>query len=557
MNVESIAAIEINGVIADFADETLRDRSGGTVALRPQAFAVLRRLAASPNRLVTKGELMTAVWPGIAVTDDSLVQAVRDIRLALGDEQHAIVRTVPRRGYRLVPPAPAEPAATALPRRRRPLLFGVPLVFACAALAWWLGGRQAPVLASVDGPPVVAVVPFVDLAGDEASRELVTAFGLHCPAVLTGFREFQIVGRSATFVYRDRPEDGLDVDFVLGGTIQRDGARVQVLAALTDRRTGGVLWSERWDRPDLDVTAVGKEVSEQISNRLGGRMGVIAQAGRAVAERKRPGDRTAWETFVLGAGQLAQGTRAGAAEAATLLARAVDLDPSLAHASAELALAHAALADFGVDPEGNRQAAVDAAERAVFFDPTDAWAHAALGAGLRLEGDFVRARSEFDTALQIAPTATEIMTLYAGWAPTAGEPDRGAAMADAVALLEPGFSPWSAAQFARAYFMAGRYRAALSMIERLPADAFTPALRAMHAAALAAVGRPHEAAATAAEALAAVPEFSIQTLANAPGLGEAERRRLIETMRLAGLPPCAGPEAPQRSYPLRLPECVQ
>ena len=130
-------------------------------------------------------------------------------------------------------------------------------------------------------------------------------------------------------------------------------------------------------------------------------------------------------------------------------------------------------------------------------------------------------------------------------------------MADKLALRDPQSSPWSAAQFARAYFMAGRYRAALSMLERLPAGGFTPTLRAMHVAALAAVGRPHEAAATAAEAVAAVPAFSIQTLASTPGLGEAERRRMIETMRFAGLPLCAGPAAPNRSDLRRLPDCVQ
>ena len=97
------------GVVADLVSETLRDRSGAAIPLRPQAFAVLKYLAERPGRLVSKGELMAAVWPGIAVTDDSLVQAVGDIRRAIGDEAHTVVRTVPRRGYKLVlPERPAE-----------------------------------------------------------------------------------------------------------------------------------------------------------------------------------------------------------------------------------------------------------------------------------------------------------------------------------------------------------------------------------------------------------------------------------------------------------------
>jgi WD40 repeat protein/class 3 adenylate cyclase len=96
--------IPIAGFVADLVLETLRDQSGEVVDLRPQAFAVLRYLAENANRLISKDELMQAVWPGIAVTDDSLVQCVHEIRRALGDDRHTILKTVPRRGYRLVVP---------------------------------------------------------------------------------------------------------------------------------------------------------------------------------------------------------------------------------------------------------------------------------------------------------------------------------------------------------------------------------------------------------------------------------------------------------------------
>ena len=96
-----------NGVIADFASETLRTVSGQSVALRPQAFAVLRYLAERAGRLVTKDELMAALWPGLAVTDDNLVQCVHEIRRAFRDNDRAVLKTTPKRGYRLVPPADA------------------------------------------------------------------------------------------------------------------------------------------------------------------------------------------------------------------------------------------------------------------------------------------------------------------------------------------------------------------------------------------------------------------------------------------------------------------
>jgi hypothetical protein len=149
------------------------------------------------------------------------------------------------------------------------------------------------------------------------------------------------------------------------------------------------------------------------------------------------------------------------------------------------------------------------------------------------------------------------MTLFAGWAATAGEHERGAALADRVAQLDPDVPPWAVPELARAYFMAGRYRAAEAMIARLPEGAVMPTLRVIDAAALAAVGRSREAAAATAAALKADPGLSIEGVTGAPGWAEDERRRLVETLRLAGFPPCAPPTAAAAiAEGLRLPECA-
>jgi DNA-binding winged helix-turn-helix (wHTH) protein/pimeloyl-ACP methyl ester carboxylesterase len=77
---------------------TLR-RGDDVVDLRPKAFDVLRHLVENPGRVIGKDELMQAVWPGVVVTDDALVQCVGDVRRALGAGANEIVKTVPRRGY--------------------------------------------------------------------------------------------------------------------------------------------------------------------------------------------------------------------------------------------------------------------------------------------------------------------------------------------------------------------------------------------------------------------------------------------------------------------------
>ncbi len=69
------------------------------VPVRAKTFGLLCHLARNAGRVVSKDELLAQVWPGVTVTEDSLTQAVHDLRRAIGDEGGALVRTIPRRGY--------------------------------------------------------------------------------------------------------------------------------------------------------------------------------------------------------------------------------------------------------------------------------------------------------------------------------------------------------------------------------------------------------------------------------------------------------------------------
>ncbi|GGJ42401.1 hypothetical protein GCM10011320_57510 [Neoroseomonas lacus] len=86
------------GFSLDLSQCVLR-REDQQVPLRPKAFDALRYLAEHPHQLLTKEELLQALWPGVWVTDDSLSQCIRAVRLALDDTHHQLVQTVPRRGY--------------------------------------------------------------------------------------------------------------------------------------------------------------------------------------------------------------------------------------------------------------------------------------------------------------------------------------------------------------------------------------------------------------------------------------------------------------------------
>jgi TolB-like protein/DNA-binding SARP family transcriptional activator/Flp pilus assembly protein TadD len=426
-----------------------------------------------------------------------------------------------------------------------------------AGAAWWFGPDAAPSI-----KPAVAVLPFDNLAGDATTDRLADGLTEEIITDLARFPEFRVIARNSTDVYKGKPADSRDigaklkVGFVVEGSIQRESQRVRITAQLVETTTGSHLWSQRWDRPYEDVFSVQTEISEQIANRMGGGAGLVQEAGRIAARRKPPSNLTAYDLYLLGTERLEQITPGDVEDAIELLTRAVVIDPELARAWVELAHSHNILAKFGIAADANRQAGAEAAERAVRLDPSDAEAHAVYGIGLANKGDFVRAKAEFDAALQLAPGAAEILTFYSAWASTFGEPQRGADMVDKVIRLNPNYPMWSAGPFAYAYFMAGRYEDALQMMDRLAPDSYMLHTWIMRGGALAAVGRGVEAKTSVEQALERHPDLTVESVANEPHYNEAEINRFVDTMRLAGFPLCAKPETlAGTEKPLRLPEC--
>ncbi|TAX47958.1 adenylate/guanylate cyclase domain-containing protein (plasmid) [Rhizobium leguminosarum] len=453
-------------------------------------------------------------------------------------------------------------------RARRPLLGRIPrraktTAASIVALAlagggvWWLLQPEP-----LSGKPSVAVLPFNNYGGDEASGRLADGLTEDIITDLARFPEFEVVARNSTDVYKSKPADArqvagaLHVGFVLEGSIQRQSGRVRITAQLIDATIGHHLWSENWDRPAEDVFAVQTEIAEQVANRLGGGVGLIQEAGRAAAKRKRPENLNAYDYYLLGSEKIEKLTKADDEEAITFLNRAVELDPGLARAWVELYHAHDLMGVFGVNPESNRKVAADVAERAVRLDPSDAEAHAVFGMSLANNGDMGRGKSEFDTALRLAPGSSEILTFYSGYAARFGEPERGAQMVDKVMRLDPNYPMWASNFFAPAYFMAGRYEDAVTMLERMTPNNYQRWTWVVRSSSLAALGRTDEAHASAMETLKQHPEVTVESMISEPGLSIIERNRFIETMPLAGFSACAKPEAlANLAKPVRLPEC--
>lgn len=116
MDTPSGNRLRVGGCLIDLVRDVLLDERGEPLPLRPRSWQVLRHLAESAGRVVGKDELVAAVWGGVAVTDGALVQAVADIRRALGEDSRGLLRTVARRGYLLLAQAEStEPAGSPCP----------------------------------------------------------------------------------------------------------------------------------------------------------------------------------------------------------------------------------------------------------------------------------------------------------------------------------------------------------------------------------------------------------------------------------------------------------
>lgn len=471
------------------------------------------------------------------------------------------------KGATTVPPGvvTAAPAAAESGREPRGLKWfriqtvaiGLLLAVMVVSAAWWVSQEISPGL-----KPVVAVLPFDDLAGDKDSHRLARGLTEDIITDLARFPEFKVIARNTIEAYDSKkinPVDAgvaLNAGYVVKGSIQRQLDRVRISAQLFDASTGSGLWSQRWDRPDKDLFAIQSEISEQIANRLGGGNGLIQEAGRIAAHRKPPNSLTAYELYLLGTEKLEQVNRADVEEALVLLTRAVELDPGLARAWVELHHTHSVLANLGADMETHYRLAIEAAESAVKLDPSDAEAHAVYAASFGYANDLARAKAEFEVALRMAPNQFEILVFYISWASAFGEAERGADLVDEAVRLNPNYPMWAARPFAYAYFMVGRYEDALRMMGRIEKKTLGTWLWPFRAGSFAALGRAEEAKAAVKEALAWYPDLTIEGTVNEPGYSDAERKRVTETMRLAGFPPCAKPEALAKiDKPRRLPEC--
>jgi DNA-binding winged helix-turn-helix (wHTH) protein/TolB-like protein/Flp pilus assembly protein TadD len=418
----------------------------GNARVDPKAMDVLVALAEAAPEVLSAAALLDRVWPNVVVGDNSLYQAIAQLRRALGDQARTprFIEHVPRRGYRLLVPvesleqsadnksnassshsvAPLSDAATTaevgasksaeslLNRRRLLAVSGVAVVTLVAILAIWsMRGERAI--------KTVAVFPFENLTGDLMLDEIAQGVSDELRRRLGPISQLRIVSgnsvESPQLLGLGRIEAAalLGTTHMVRGQVQRAGEAISVVVQLEDAR-GEKLWSGRFQRDQAELLELQTDVNASVVNALVDDLGTEQQA---LLRQKPTNDARAWELYLRARRFKDRFTLDAVDAAIAQLEEAITRDPGFALAYASLADAHQGRQQMAhLPPEeglGRAQSYVDEALR---LDPRlaeaqtvaaiirDAWLWDAAGA----ERMYLRA-IELDPNL---PEAWEYLTQH-------------------------------------------------------------------------------------------------------------------------------------------------
>jgi len=290
-------------------------RKGETIRLELRPMRLLMSLAERAGQVASIDELISNVWGGVAVSPDSLYQAVTALRRQLGDDSRkpAYIETVPRLGYRMIAetgpwleeqPHGATSGTLTLPtassaedgnghagRMSKIVWVAVALLIAIGlgfALHAGISGRNQSASASIAPPAAsVGVLPILDLTEGMRDEEFADGMTEELIDKLSKVPGVRVTSATASFYYKGKAlpaaeiAQGLKVTYLLDGSVRKSSGRVRIAARLVRGENSYVIWTNTYDRPLSDLIMVQDEIAGEVVKALESTIGASEAHGKS------------------------------------------------------------------------------------------------------------------------------------------------------------------------------------------------------------------------------------------------------------------------------------
>jgi TolB-like protein len=291
-------------------------RGADVVSVAPQVFDLLDYLIRNRERVVSKDDLIKAIWDGRSVSEAALTTRLNIARSSIGDsgEEQRLIKTLPRKGFRFVGEVREAqgPAAAAS--------AGSPIE------------PPKPALALPDKPSI-AILPFTNLSSDPEQDYFADGMVEDIITGLSRSKSLFVIARSSSFTYKGKAVDikqvgrELGVRYVLEGSVRKSGDRVRIIGQLVDSATGNHIWADRYDSTLEDIFDLQDRVTMSV---IGAIAPQLERAEIARAQRKPTESLQAYDYYLRALASFYRYTREGNIEAFKLTQIASNLDPDFA-----------------------------------------------------------------------------------------------------------------------------------------------------------------------------------------------------------------------------------
>jgi adenylate cyclase len=372
-------------------------RGACPMPVEPKVFDLLAYVIRNRDRVVSKDDLIAAIWNGRIVSESALTTCINAARNAIGDtgEAQRLIKTLPRKGIRFV--------GSVVERDGKPQVLPPAEVASGAS-------RPAP---AFSGKPMIAVLPFTNMSGDPEQEYFSDGITEDIITDLSKVSTLNVLSRNTTFTFKGKAveigqiAERLKVSHVIEGSVRKAGGRVRISAQLIDASRDTHVWGERYDRDLKDIFALQDEIAQTIVAAL--KIRLLPEDKEAIESRSTK-DLNAYQLYLLARFYKEHYHHARPLKIAlNFCRRALEIDPDYARAWAQAAICEGALFMLGASEE----AGLSAAERALSLDPTLAEAYAAKGLALNQLGEFALAIAAHEESLRLAPDSYVVRSCFA------------------------------------------------------------------------------------------------------------------------------------------------